>query len=713
LWYTEVTIGNVQEDMAMADSFLQRVSGQLGALPNFFRSGQAAPGVVEELWGFAKSAYLGVTGERADLAEPILDTTDADKVHAGQDLRLALEELRQTEMNLRRSEEHLRLAFLVAHGVGTWDWNVFEDRVVADAGFSKVYGVDPARGGEGFPIENFTRNLHPDDKRRVEREIATAIESGEDYRSEYRVLQADGSFRWVMAIGRCTYATDGSPLRFPGISVDITEQKRLAASVAETEKQLQIAVEGAGLASWFYDPLRNIVGGDAKMRALFDLEVAEGPAEVWLAAIHPHDRDRVAREFAAGAESEPFDTEYRICQRDGTLRWVRAKGQLVVTAGEKRMVGICEDFTRRRLTEESLRSTATRLSLAQQTGKMASWQWDLATGNFVWDEASGWTYGRPPSEMCHVDMIFPYLVEEDREKVRRDLRPAVEGWGEYRSEFRVIWPDSSVHWIQAFGKSILSSEGKPVAVVGINMDVTERKTAKLALMQTEKLAAVGRLASSIAHEINNPLESVTNLLYLARKNPDSPALDAYLDMAERELQRVSGIALQTLRFYRQTTNASPLRCSDLLEETLWLYHGRLVNSKIRVEARERLTRPAVCLVGEIRQILSNLIGNAIDAMPNGGRLLLRCREATHWKTQARGIAITVADTGSGMPQQVRNRVFEAFFSTKGHNGTGLGLWVSKELIGKNRGALTLRTSTRAASHGTVFVIFVPYAIVPA
>ena len=621
--------------------------------------------------------------------------------------RTAMQRL-SAEAEVRMTQERLQLALSVANGVGTWVWDIVKDEVVADEGFSRIYGVDPARGAAGAPIEEFVRRVHRDDRKKLEEEIREAIRSGNDFSSEYRLIQDDRSIRWVLARGRCVFAEDGTPIRFPGVTLDITEQKRLAASADETQKQLGLVLDGAGLAAWFYDPVREVVGGDSRMAALFDLEVQEGPAELWLSAIHPDDRDRVGREFGASIQGEPYDTEYRVSRKDGSTRWVRARAQLSTDAGKSRMVGICEDFTDRKRIEEELRNTATRLGLAQQTGRMAAWEWDLASGNFVWDEGSEWTYGRPPSEMSHVDVIFPYLHEDDREKVRRDLQPAIDGRGPYRSEFRVFWPDGSLHWIQAFGKSILSSEGKPVAIVGINMDITDRKSTEQILIQTEKLAAVGRLASSIAHEINNPLESVTNLLFLAKNNPESEDLDGYLSLAERELRRVSAIANQTLKFYKQTSGPVPLSCTELFEETLQLYQGRLVNSTISVEERLRTDTPVVCLAGEIRQVSSNLIGNAIDAMPAGGRLFLRCREATQWKTGERGIAITVADTGTGMSKHVRERAFEAFYSTKGIGGTGLGLWVSKDLVEKNHGRLLLRSSTDSKRHGTVFTFFIPY-----
>jgi signal transduction histidine kinase len=243
----------------------------------------------------------------------------------------------------------------------------------------------------------------------------------------------------------------------------------------------------------------------------------------------------------------------------------------------------------------------------------------------------------------------------------------------------------------------------------LGVDVTESKRAEQVLLQSEKLNAVGRLASSIAHEINNPLEAVTNLLYLAQRSAVSPTAQHYLEAAEVELQRVSAIANQTLRFHRQSTNLRPATAEDLIGGILPLYQGRLTNSRVTIERRDRTHRPFMCFEGEIRQVLSNLIGNAIDAMnPAGGRLLIRSREATDWTTGRKGVALTVADSGPGMSSHTLSRIFEPFFTTKDTSGTGLGLWISREIVDRHRGVLKVRSSQSAPRCGTVFALFLPF-----
>ncbi|MGI4831542.1 MAG: PAS domain-containing protein [Janthinobacterium lividum] len=306
--------------------------------------------------------------------------------------------------------------------------------------------------------------------------------------------------------------------------------------------------------------------------------------------------------------------------------------------------------------------------------------------------------------------IEEVLGAESADIVRSQMRYAFAG--ERRQfEYKITIKDQervlSVEHIPDFDDA-----GKVQGVIVQGQDITERKQTEKALLQSEKLAAVGRLAASIAHEINNPLESVTNLLYLARRTSEMKEVQDYLDTAERELRRVSVISNQTLRFYKQSTNPRPVTSKDLLESVLSIYQGRLVNSRITVVADRETDKHVECFDGEIRQVLNNLIGNAIDAMhPLGGRLILRSRASTHWSTGERGVTITIADTGSGMPSHVLERAFDAFYTTKGIGGTGLGLWVSNEIIVRHNGALRIRSSQSPGHRGTVFVLFLPFAAV--
>lgn len=272
----------------------------------------------------------------------------------------------------------------------------------------------------------------------------------------------------------------------------------------------------------------------------------------------------------------------------------------------------------------------------------------------------------------------------------------------------VTHPGEYRYWTVSYFP-VYGPDGNVQAITAASLEITQQKKAEQALIQSEKLVAVGRLASSIAHEINNPLESVTNLMFLARHSTEMEQVQQYLEMGERELRRVSAIANQTLRFHRQSTKPQSVMLEELIDNTLSIYHGRIINSHVSVQKRFHGKTPVKCFEGEIRQVISNLVSNAIDALPSeGGTLILRTRAAVDWQTAVEGLVITVADSGTGMSVSVKTRLFEPFFTTKGIGGTGLGLWVTKEIVERHQGRLRVKSSQSTKQHGTVFTIFLPF-----
>ena len=309
------------------------------------------------------------------------------------------------------------------------------------------------------------------------------------------------------------------------------------------------------------------------------------------------------------------------------------------------------------------------------------------------------------------------LVQTDHDLLGKNIWtefPAAVGsgfWDNYHQamerrvprQFEEYYPEPLDRWFRVH--AFPSQEGIAVFF----HDVTDRRKADEALIKNEKLAAVGRLAASIAHEINNPLESVTNLLYLAQRATDSDQLQNYLSTADRELRRVGVIANQTLRFHRQSSNPTLVLPGELINDVLSIYQAKLINSHVRVTLRQRVHTPLRCFDGEIRQVMNNLVGNAIDAMhPDGGQLLLRSRQGRDWQTGRRGLVVTVADTGPGMSAQTQSKSFEAFFTTKGIGGTGLGLWICRGIVDRHRGKLQCRSSQKPGRSGTVFSVFLPF-----
>ena len=248
-------------------------------------------------------------------------------------------------------------------------------------------------------------------------------------------------------------------------------------------------------------------------------------------------------------------------------------------------------------------------------------------------------------------------------------------------------------------------KGNVVGASAIARDLSAQQRSEEAIRRSEKLATAGRLAASIAHEINNPLEAVLNLLYLARNDPRQA--EQYLSMAEQEVGRVARLAQQTLGFARDTVSPGRMDAARIMDEVLELYSRKLEDKQIRVTRRYRGSSQISGYSGEVRQLLANVLVNAVDAMGEGGSLHVRVSAGRQWSNGLEGIRMTLADNGAGIPRESLRRIFEPFYTTKKDAGTGLGLWVSRGIVQNHGGSIRVRSRIEGQKRGTVFCIFLP------
>ncbi|HEY4677632.1 MAG TPA: response regulator [Candidatus Angelobacter sp.] len=259
-------------------------------------------------------------------------------------------------------------------------------------------------------------------------------------------------------------------------------------------------------------------------------------------------------------------------------------------------------------------------------------------------------------------------------------------------------------WFLVTADAVMIGEQRFGSIV-ILTNITERKLAEETLRHTEKLAATGRLAQTIAHEINNPLEALTNLIYLSTHTADQKQIQQFLKLATKELERVARITKQILAFHRETKTAVELDFQDLVQSVLALYEVQLEAKHLTIDYKKG---PALCIhgfPGELRQVFANIIGNAIDASSDQGTLCMRIRKGSLHGVP--GVVFTIHDEGPGIPKELRNRVLEPFFTTKELKGTGLGLWLANSLVMKHRGTLRFRSRRASGGAGTCFRVFLP------
>jgi PAS domain S-box-containing protein len=372
---------------------------------------------------------------------------------------------------------------------------------------------------------------------------------------------------------------------------------------------------------------------------------------------------------------------------------------------DRKVIGIsavARDISERRLTERALAESEAKFRAVAETASTAIYIHDGKAFVYVNPTAEQIT-GYSRDELYRMDiwkLVHPDFVELVKQRALARFQGLASP---DRYEYKIRNRKGEDVWLD-FGATVIDYAGKR-CILANAFDVTARKQAEEALIRSEKLASAGRLAATIAHEINNPLEAVTNLLYLAKSDPAKAA--TYIEAAESELHRVAHITRQTLGFYRDGGTPHSVQIDKLVRDVLALYAKRIEMKSIEVHVRLEEKLEVTGSSGELRQVVSNLISNAIDALPPEGRLSLSAHGARHPRHSAEGVRLLVADNGTGIPADIRGKIFEAFFTTKRDVGTGLGLWVTRSLVEKHGGTIRMRTSTAPARHGTAFSVFFP------
>ena len=372
----------------------------------------------------------------------------------------------------------------------------------------------------------------------------------------------------------------------------------------------------------------------------------------------------------------------------------------------------------------SVAASLLRMKEAEERARRASLQWQK-TFDSIQDavalldgegcilqanRAMGVLLGKRPSQLRGLriqESLIEVLGEFDVSAI-----PPVRASRRQSAEFFV-----NGRWFLTTVDPVLDESGAVEGSVKVITEITEQKRSEAALARaqdalrmSEKLAATGRLAASIAHEINNPMASVTNLLYLLENRPglDQQSVE-YLGLARQEVSRMTHIIKQMLGFYRESPLPVAVDLREVVESVLALYSHKIQNSRIAVQTRLDSDCTVWGYPGEMRQIVSNLLINAIEAVGDGGRIKIRLIESSAWigGKQERGARLLLADSGPGIQRQHLMQLFEPFFTTKGEKGTGLGLWVTNGIVRKHGGSIRVRSSVKPGRSGTCFAIFLP------
>ena len=632
---------------------------------------------------------------------------------------------------MRESEERLHLALEASETIGTWDWDVENGLCYADPRFARLFSVDPAEAAAGLPIASFAGGIHPDDRIWVGMAARKAMAESGDYSIEHRVVLADGSTRWLAARGRSHDGPTGRARRFIGAVVDITERKRVETSLRTAETNARLAVRAAGLGLWDYDPVDDAMVWDDRCRHIFGLHPDQEPSlDTVMLALMPQSRERLRSIVqTALATSRLIDQaqDFEILrQSDGQHRWIEVSAQAFFAEGRcNRIIGTVGDITERKRLEAALREDEQRFrTMAEsipQLAWMASPSGDIFWFNERWFDYTGTTLDEVRGEGWHA------VHSPDTRPAATDrLAAAFRDGTPWDDTLLLRGRDGTFRWFLSRALPIREESGRVQRWFGTHTDVddqvrardaqarfgedlerqveartrelsainerlvaemAERQRAEEALRQAQKMEAVGQLTGGIAHDFNNLLTGITGSLDLMRKRIDQGRiadLDRYMSAAATSANRAAALTHRLLAFARrQPLDAKPLDANSLVASLEDLFH-RTLGEAIDIDfvlAPDLWT--TLCDPHQLENALLNLVINARDAMPDGGRLTIQTSNAViatgaskagHDRRAGDYVKVRVADTGVGMTADVMGRVFEPFFTTKPlGQGTGLGL----------------------------------------
>lgn len=484
--------------------------------------------------------------------------------------------------------------------------------------------------------------------------------------------------------------------------VEVTDRVAARKRIEQTAERLELAQVAARIGTWEWDPDDDIHELSPELHRIFGTAESDpSHAQQWASRVDPEDWPRIQQLMLEGHRLGKLEFEYRYQHPARGLRWLYCIGSRL--QGQTRMFGIVQDITERKAAEEA----SHRLAAIVESSDDAIVSKDLNGIVTSWNPGAQRIFGYTPAEMIGrpiLTIIPPELHATESEILATIAR------GERIEHFETVRlnKDGERIDVSLTVSPVKDETGRIVGAAKIARNITELRKAERALRTTERLASVGRLAATVAHEINNPLEAVTNLVYLAKTAADPGEVRAWLDAAEQELARVSHLTRQTLGFYRETKSASSVRPGDLVTSLLPVFASRTRSRGIEL-CPEIESEAEICAVpGEMRQVIANLISNSIDALTTGGKVRIRVSAATLWGPDPkRGVRLTVADTGCGIPPEARPRIFEPFFTTKRDVGTGLGLWVCKSIVETHGGSIRVRSQATPGRSWTVFSAFLP------
>jgi PAS domain S-box-containing protein len=513
-----------------------------------------------------------------------------------------------------------------------------------------------------------------------------------------------------------------------GIAIDISDRKRAELGLRESEARLRRAQQQAKLAYWSWQLDTDDyewAPGSGSILGMPESELPRTGADFYQ-RLHPDDHGRMRRNYeAVQAGRDTYTAEYRIVRPNGQIVWVEETGEVECDAAGRRVsvAGVIQDVTERKRAEQALRDSEARLRRAQEQARLAYWTWqfaiDRSNEEFRWSPGSGPLLGVADEDMPATEVAAARLMHpDDLDRVRRLYADVRSGLDRYGADYRVIRPDGQTVWVREIGEAVRDADGRRVGVEGTLQDITEQHALEEQLVQSQKMEAIGQLTGGIAHDFNNLLAVILgNLELLGEELPGDAGVRQKIDAALRSTLRGSDLTHRLLAYARRQPLAPTVTQVNELIRNMRELMLRPLGPTIDVAFAlgEKLWSTEVDQA-QLETSLLNLVINARDAMPEGGRLGIETGNVTVGADSARHdgslapgdyVCIAVSDSGSGMSEMVKARAFDPFFTTKGvGQGTGLGLSMVYGFVKQSGGHVELESDLGC---GTVVRIYLPRA----
>ena len=575
------------------------------------------------------------------------------------------------------------------------------------AGLSMI-GSNSAEAAIG---KNIYEVIAPEDRERF-RELNERVCRGERSSLEFDIIGLQGVRRHM--------ETHAAPLREPSGAVvqlavtrDVTERKRAEEQQRRREEEFRTLADAVPQLVWMANPDGWIFWYNRRWYEYTGTTPAQMEGWGWQSVHDPAVLPRVLESWQQSINTgQPFEMTFPLRGADGAFRPFLTRVIPVRDSSGTitRWFGTNTDVSIEVQIQEKLQNAliaSERLAAIVDSSDDAIISKDLNGIVTSWNPAAERIFGYTAHEMIGrpiTTIIPPELLDDEK----RILETIARGDRIEHFETVRVRKGGERLDISLTISPVRDGTGQIIGAAKIARDITHQKRTEQALRTTERLAAVGRLAATVAHEINNPLAAVINFVYLSKQRAVRGDVREFLTGAQEELQRISHLTKQTLGFYRESQGASRMTLGSTLDPLISVFSYKTRDKAIEIHSEIRQDPEIYAVPGEIRQLVANLLSNSIDAVGTAGEIRIRLSAGTSWNgSRSTGVRLTIADSGPGISAQARTKLFEPFFTTKRDIGTGLGLWICKNIVEKHHGRIRFKTSTAPGRSGTAFTVFLP------